>query len=571
MNATGGPAGMASFLLVLLAGCGQKLPPPPASAPPYAPFTRSAEYQRPAWLPNGEELLFSGGPPGDFRIYRIPTKGGKAAQLFPQTDCGHASVHGPTARLAYSALGSHGTWCLWIANLDGSARRQVTQGGIDLFPSWSPDGTQLVFRSARDGIIRTVSVDGRALRSLGTSLSAPAWSPDGRWIAFARGDAEAGRAEVVLVSLADASQRVLRSTLATNLPTSVLLEGELHVDWSPDGRQLVCPRWVQGRMELALVEADADRVISRLPTAGDARSPAWSPDGKRIAYVSQTTSHRGAIRVISADGSGDAPVTDPEALVEGQWIEYPSKDGLRIPSCLYRPAGPRTEKCAAIVWLHGGGVSGAALESFDPSIQYFVANGFVVLAPNYRISRGFDPRLARASSGQDIADDVAAAVDYLRTLDAVDPKRIGVYGASFGGLGVLLAVTRHPDLFAAAVEFNGPCDLAALYRQVPIYRPAVRAVLGGSPDERADAYRAESPLTSVGQIRAPLLVIHGTADETVPFGQALVLVEALKRAGKPHKFVAYRGVGHGFSGPVWENAIQHALVFFQEHLQAAGG
>lgn len=553
---------------VFAAGCGRKLPPVPASALPIKPFEESVEYQRPAWSPKGSEVFFSGGPPQEFRIYRAAAKGGAPTEVIHQGACGHVSVHAPGRKLVYSASENGREWCLWTANLDGSSRRQITRGGVHLYPAWSRDGSQIAFWSAGDGSIQTVSANGGQPRTIGRGISGPTWSADGGRLAFIQGDATAGRAEVVIVSITNDTRQVLGSTIATNLPTAILQQMEIGCDWSPDGKQIVYTRLAQGRQQLVLIDVAEDRMVRVLPSVGWARTPCWSHDGKRISYVSESSAHRGAIRIVSADGAEDAAVTTPDQFASATLVEYVSKDGVKIPSFLYRPAEPSATNRAAIIWLHGGGVSGATLDRFDPSIQYLVAAGYVVLAPNCRISRGFDPRLATASSTREIADDVAAAAEYLRQVEGVDPRKIGVWGASFGGFGVLAAITLHPDAFAAAVEFSGPCDLAALHRESAEFRPVLSALFGGTPEQRPDRYRDESPLSYVSQIRCPLLILHGTADKTIQYHQSAALVEALGNAGKTYEFVTYPGVGHGFFDGVWENAMQQTMVFFQTHLRA---
>jgi dipeptidyl aminopeptidase/acylaminoacyl peptidase len=553
--------------VVCLAGCGGNLPPVPPAAPSIKPFERSAEYQRPAWSPEGDEVFFSGGRPQEFRIYRAAAQGGPPAEVFHQgAACGHVSVHAPRHKLVYSSSENGREWCLWTANCDGSSRKQITRGGVHLYPAWSRDGSQIAFWSGGEGCIQTVSADGGPLRTIGKGISGPTWSAEGTRLAYVQGDEAAGRAAVVIVSLSDGTQQELQSTVATNLPTAILQQMEIGCDWSPDGKQLVLTRLIDGRLQLAVIDIAEDRVVRMLPTAGWARTPCWSHDGRWIAYASESTAQRGGIRAVASDGSGDLAVTMPEALVGARLVSYASKDGLKIPSFLYLPSGPSRTNLPAIIWLHGGGLAGATLDRFDPAIQYFVASGFVVLAPNCRVSRGFDPRLATAISTREIADDVAAAATYLSYLEGVNPKQIGVWGGSFGGFGVLAAITLHPDVFAAAVEFNGPCDLAELYRESGILRPALHAILGGSPEQQPDRFRDESPLSHVSQIRCPLLVLHGTADLEIPYRQSEALARALRQSGKTFEFLTYPGVGHGFFGGVWENAFQHTLVFFEKHL-----
>jgi len=211
--------------------------------------------------------------------------------------------------------------------------------------------------------------------------------------------------------------------------------------------------------------------------------------------------------------------------------------------------------------------NGATLDWFDAAIQYFAGNGFVVIAPNYRPSAGFGAPVAAAASGKDIADDVAAAAAYLKQMNDVDPNRVSVLGTSFGGYAALRTITTYPSAFAAAVDLCGPCDLKALYRDVPEQRPGMTVLLGGSPEQQPERYRVESPVNAVDRITIPVLSIHGTADATIPCGQSRILAEALEKAGKRHRLLTYEGLGHGFPAPAWANAMQQAMSFLFEELK----
>jgi dipeptidyl aminopeptidase/acylaminoacyl peptidase len=386
-------------------------------------------------------------------------------------------------------------------------------------------------------------------------------------MAIVQGELAKGNYQVVVISLADGATRPLQSTLATNMP-GLIFESQwmaFHLDWSPDGRLIVWPKLVDGRMQLVLIDVASDTIVKRLPTEGFATDPRFSPDGRWIAYASENSAHARGIRIISVDGKDDRPVTKPVEFVKGEFVQFPGGGGLQIPAFLFRPQSGGTVKKPAIVWLHGGGVMGATLDVFDPAIQYFTGNGFIILAPNCRPSRGFSPKLA-AATGKDIADDVAAAAAYLKGLDDVDPARIVVLGASFGGYAVLRTITAHPSDFAAAADLSGACDLSGLYRDVPELRPSLTLMLGGSPEAQADRYREESPLNYAERINVPLLIIHGTADNTVPYRQSQLLMKALEKAGKQYKLVTYDGIGHGFPPPVWANAMQQCLAFFAREL-----
>jgi dipeptidyl aminopeptidase/acylaminoacyl peptidase len=157
-------------------------------------------------------------------------------------------------------------------------------------------------------------------------------------------------------------------------------------------------------------------------------------------------------------------------------------------------------------------------------------------------------------------EDVVASVAYLKTLPEVDARRIAVLGQSGGALLALFAITHVPDLFAAAVDFYGPANLATWYKDAPSARPLLTAALGGSPAEKPEAYRAASPISSIQNMRVPLLILQGDRDFDVPLSQSTELAQALKKADKQVELVIIKGGEHGFLHQRTE-PLERAYVF----------
>src|SRR5262249_7006897 len=135
-----------------------------------------------------------------------------------------------------------------------------------------------------------------------------------------------------------------------------------------------------------------DRLESATGKEASLYNPHWSPDGARIVYMATDTGHPPTIAVSRPDGSERRPITAHPDYTMAQSIAYQSAVGLAIPAYLYEPAPCRTAKCAALVWLHGG-LGALYANAFDRQAQYFVNQGFVVLAPNYRSSGGYSKEL----------------------------------------------------------------------------------------------------------------------------------------------------------------------------------
>jgi dipeptidyl aminopeptidase/acylaminoacyl peptidase len=230
------------------------------------------------------------------------------------------------------------------------------------------------------------------------------------------------------------------------------------------------------------------------------------------------------------------------------------------------------------VWVHGDGIT----QNFDGwhlrrdyavyySVhQFFVQQGYVVLAVDYRGSIGYgrDWRQGhyRDLGGADYRD-IAAGVDYLKSLGTVDAGRIAIWGLSYGGYMALQALTVTPDLFRCAIDVAGVED----WRDWSLDPggPWIRGRMG-LPDEDPELFRRSSPIHFVDRIVRPLLVMHGTADVNVPFAESVRLVDVALKAGKDVDFVMYPGEYHYFQREhVLRDAWKRANAFFAGCLAGA--
>jgi dipeptidyl aminopeptidase/acylaminoacyl peptidase len=323
------------------------------------------------------------------------------------------------------------------------------------------------------------------------------------------------------------------------------------------------------RVAVVSVGTDAAHETLRYLTSNEGTNtePQWSPTDDFLVYQHTDWQNSADLYTVAANGDKTfARLTDsmPQSLdktllVKPKYVTFPGADGTPVPGWLFVPKDlDRSTKHPAIVWIHGDGINQdydgwhiqrnyAVYYSFH---QYLLQQGYVVFAPDYRGSIGYGSKWRSAVymdvGGKD-AEDASRAGDYLTTLPYVDANRIGVWGLSYGGFFTLIAVTRHPLLFRSAVDVAGVVDYAMYYEDP--YHGDWTASRIGTPQQNPQVYANASPLSHIGNLQRPLLILHGTADVNVPFIESVRLVdEALKQnKGNLISFMMYPGEFHYFS------------------------
>jgi dipeptidyl aminopeptidase/acylaminoacyl peptidase len=220
-------------------------------------------------------------------------------------------------------------------------------------------------------------------------------------------------------------------------------------------------------------------------------------------------------------------------------IAYRSRAGnLVVPAFVFQPLEPSLPASRpALVWVHED-VRGHLYEHYIPYIRDAVAQGYVVVAPEYRGSVGYGrPFYDAIDYGGAEVDDVVSAVDVLKArYPLVDPERIGIIGWSHGGLITLLSIFRNPTTFRVAAAIVPVTNLIqrlarkGVDRQRQIIDPQNR--FGGLPGEKPEVYKERSPLFNVDKLEIPLYVAVATNDDDVNIEESMPLIDAL-RARKP--------------------------------------
>jgi dipeptidyl aminopeptidase/acylaminoacyl peptidase len=242
------------------------------------------------------------------------------------------------------------------------------------------------------------------------------------------------------------------------------------------------------------------------------------------------------------------------ALSERRPSHYKSSDGLDIPAYLTLPKGLPAANLPLIVNPHGGPWA-RDMFGYNGFAQFLANRGYAVLQPNFRGSTGYGKAYLNAGNGEwgrKMQDDLTWGVKALVADGTVDRKRVGIVGGSYGGYATLAGVAFTPDLYAAAVDMEGPSNLVTFINAIPPYWESGRrfwyAHVADPRTEQGKALlTAESPLTRASAIVAPLMVVHGKNDPRVNIQESAQIVAALRDAGKPVEYFVGPNAGHGYA------------------------
>jgi acetyl esterase/lipase len=262
----------------------------------------------------------------------------------------------------------------------------------------------------------------------------------------------------------------------------------------------------------------------------------------------------------------------PDNVTAQTDVEYATAGAVSLKLDIYQPKAPSSSPRPCIVWIHGGGWQGGNKSSGARLLPPFVATGnFVGVSVGYRLT-DVAPFPAQIH-------DCKAAIRYVRAHAeklGIDPNRIGVWGSSAGGhLVSLLGTSAETDglegnlgttgassRVACVVDFCGPSDFPN-FELTSGARGPVSKLLGGLPADQEEIAKQASPITYVTKDDPPFLIVHGTADATVPFDQAVRFHAAQKEAGIDTTFVKIENGGHGIGGREVEARVR---AFFDKHL-----
>ncbi len=240
-----------------------------------------------------------------------------------------------------------------------------------------------------------------------------------------------------------------------------------------------------------------------------------------------------------------------------QPVRYKARDGMDIPGWLTLPAGSNGKNLPLVVLVHGGPYARGASWRWNAETQFLASRGYAVLEPEFRGSTGYGDAHFRAGWkqwGLAMQNDIADSAKWAIKQGIVDPQRICIAGASYGGYSALMGLVNDPDLFKCGINWVGVTDINLLYEGKWNFIDDISErskkhgmpTLIGDPVKDAAQLKATSPLAQAARIKQPVLLAYGGEDRRVPAFHGEKFYKAVKPHNSGAEFVVYPDEGHGW-------------------------
>lgn len=249
-----------------------------------------------------------------------------------------------------------------------------------------------------------------------------------------------------------------------------------------------------------------------------------------------------------------SPWLNEEEMVEMEAIKYTTRDGLELEAYLSLPKSFNKKNPTphpVIIHPHGGPWA-RDYWGFDSVVQFLCNRGYAVFSMNFRGSTGYGRKFLEASYkewGRKMQDDISDGVAYLIKEGIADPKRVAIYGASYGGYAVLAGLAFTPELYCCGIDYCGVSNLFTFMKTIPPYwKPMLEMMYEqvGNPETDHELLAAASPALHADKIRVPLFIAQGANDPRVNKAESDQMVEALRKNGVEVEYMVKENEGHGF-------------------------
>lgn len=389
----------------------------------------------------------------------------------------------------------------------------------------------------------------------------------------------------------DVIEKYVFATGERTVVMSDVQQDPVYIVWSADGRQPIGAAYGTGVPRARYWDAaDPDaKLLRQLESAfpEDAVSFAGgSRDGQHVLLQVWSDRDPGSYYLLDRAKKTtsllvrEKPWLNPEDLARSQPISFKARDGMQIHGYLTLPLATASASSMSVsstppplvVMPHGGPYNIRDHWFYDEEVQILAAKGYAVLRLNFRGSSGFGRSFAEAGRrewGGKMQNDVTDATRWAIAQGKIDPKRICIFGSSYGGYAALMGVVREPELYRCAVSTAGATDLNLTRKWGDTHRSEygrhyLDTYVGDDP---ADLYE-RSPIKHVAKIQAPILLVHGRHDYRVSFEHAKAMQAAMEKAGKPMETYFFGNETHGiYDDENRKEYYDRVLRFLDTHLR----
>lgn len=563
--------------------------------------------------PDGKSLLFVTDKGGFETVFKMKAKGGVPRQITGQMQSFTDPRWSPDGKKITCISKKQ----IWIMDADGSKPKQLTTHGAGAKQArWSPDGKKIAYYTRRKGWsqIWLMDPDGenkRQIIKIANDFNGIGWSPDGKYVLASTTDhKDLYDSHVYLFSIdGKTAKRLTPKNNAYDWDARFTKDGKYIVflsnrnGWdhlyrmdthgknvvqlskgnyehenpfpSPNSKYVAYLRDNKCTRQLMVVDVNGGAPV-RIDNAhlGINFIESWTPDSKKIYaqfaspmepwglwVYSATGRSRGEMRQIVSSFSQGLNRKD---FPKPEYVSYKARDGLTIHAYLIKPKNMKKgKKYPAVIYSHGGPTWQFGYRWY-PFLAFLAQEGYVVLGPNIRGSTGYGVAFQKKNDGQWGNKDMLDLVDgkkFLSSLDYVDPKRVAIYGGSYGGYMTLISMSRKPGVFNCGVALYGDSDITESYKHGD--RPGrldLRREMG-DPDSNKEIYKKGSPVFHAENITDPILIQHGKLDMRVVPLMSKLMIEKLKIEGKFYKATIFEDEPHGFYKP--ENELKSLKEIYE--------